>query len=189
MKNQIIRYINILGIFIVSFILMGAYYFQFALNEYPCPLCLLQRLCFFGVIFGLLLNLKFEFKSTHYGLSIISALLGIAISFRQVLLHICPTPNDEGYGTPVLGMHLYSWALVAFIISILVISFLLLFSRQFDANDKKDQPYWMIVLVNVSFFAAFILVTSNAVFTFMECGFGFCPDDPVKYMILHGEWW
>ena len=36
----------------------------------------------------------------------------MAISTRQILLHI--TPGDPGYGSVVLGLHLYTWALLIF---------------------------------------------------------------------------
>lgn len=191
MNNQIITYINILGIFIISFILLGAYYFQFALHEHPCPLCLLQRACFFGVIFGLFLNVRLGFSPAHYGFSILSALLGGLISSRQILLHICPTTDDLGYGTPAFGIHLYSWALIAFITSIVVISILLLQSDQFSPEKQNETPPspFADLLTKTAFGLTFILVATNTFFTFMECGFGFCPDDPISYMILHGEWW
>ncbi|PKF75981.1 disulfide bond formation protein B [Chryseobacterium sp. PMSZPI] len=188
MNNQPIAYINFAGILIISAILSGAYYFQFAMNEYPCPLCLLQRLCFFGIMIGLFLNLKFGFSSTHYGLSILSALLGAGISYRQILLHICPSPTDHGYGTPVFGMHLYSWALVAYLVSILCIAFLLLSPKQFEKGDKQHVPSFSL-LAGIAFGICFLLALTNGIATFFECGFGICPDDPDSYMIFNGKWW
>jgi len=189
MNNQIITYINFLGIIIVSAILSGAYYFQFVMHEYPCPLCLLQRLCFFGLMFGLFLNLRFGFSSAHYGLSILSALLGAGISYRQILLHVCPSPTDNGFGTPVLGMHLYSWALVAFISGILAIALLFLSSGQFEKKENHQLSPGLKVLTNLAFGLCFLLALTNGLATFFECGIGFCPDDPNSYMLFNGEWW
>ncbi|MCV9926695.1 disulfide bond formation protein B [Flavobacterium sp. LS1R49] len=190
MSKQVITYINILGMFIISAILCGAYYFQFRLNEFPCPLCLLQRMCFLGIIFGLYLNLKFGFNPTHYGLSILSAIIGASISYRQVLLHICPNPDDHGYGTPIFGMHLYTWALIAFVVSIIIISILLLAPKQFKKKTKKNHlSPTPLFLTEIAFGIVLILVLTNVFFTFMECGFGFCPDDPISYQILNGHWW
>jgi disulfide bond formation protein DsbB len=190
MSKQTVIYINLLGIFIISAILCGAYYFQFMLNEFPCPLCLLQRMCFFGVIFGLFLNLKFGFSPAHYGLSLLSAITGAAISYRQILLHMCPNPNDSGYGSPVFGMHLYTWALIVFIVSIISISLLLLAPKQFKKKTKKTPiSPTALLLTKVVFGLAFILLLTNVLFTFMECGFGFCPDDPISYQIFNGQWW
>ena len=39
------------------------------------------------------------------------------MSTRQILLHILPV--DKGYGEPILGLHLYTWALITFEIVIL----------------------------------------------------------------------
>ena len=43
-------------------------------------------------------------------MTILASLVGSAASIRQILLHI--VPPDPGYGPPILGVHLYSWALV-----------------------------------------------------------------------------
>ena len=45
-------------------------------------------------------------------MTILASLVGSAASIRQILLHI--VPPDPGYGPPILGLHLYSWALVVF---------------------------------------------------------------------------
>ena len=46
------------------------------------------------------------------GMAGLAALLGALESVRQVLLHIMP--GDPGYGSAVLGYHLYTWALITF---------------------------------------------------------------------------
>jgi hypothetical protein len=46
-------------------------------------------------------------------MSVIAAVGGACISIRQILLHI--VPPDPGYGDPVLGLHLYTWALLVFV--------------------------------------------------------------------------
>ncbi len=110
---------NSTAMLLVSSVLIGAFYFQFGLGENPCPLCLLQRIGMIGVIFGLSLNTYFGLKKEHFGIVILSALVGSAFSIRQILLHICPIAGEpSGYGTAVLGMHLYSWAVVIYIASI-----------------------------------------------------------------------
>ena len=46
----------------------------------------------------------------------LGAAAGALVSVRQILLHI--KPGDPGYGEPVLGMHLYTWALITFYVVI-----------------------------------------------------------------------
>ncbi|MEZ5157810.1 MAG: hypothetical protein R2687_03150 [Candidatus Nanopelagicales bacterium] len=48
------------------------------------------------------------------------AAAGALVSVRQILLHI--KPGDPGYGEPVLGMHLYTWALITFYVVILFVA-------------------------------------------------------------------
>ena len=54
--------------------------------------------------------------ATGYGMSVIAAVVGASISIRQILLHI--VPPDPGYSKPVLGLHLYTWALLVFVAQI-----------------------------------------------------------------------
>lgn len=96
--------INSYAVLGICGVLLGAYYIQFVEGEFPCPLCLLQRLAMLGVAFGAMLNLRYGIHTRHYGVSLLSAVFGASISIRQILLHI--DPSDSGYGSPVLGMHL-----------------------------------------------------------------------------------
>ena len=113
------RNINAVAILGICGLLIGAYYIQFVKGEFPCPLCLLQRVAMLGVALGAMMNLRFGIHPAHYGISILSAVLGACISARQILLHI-NTPGS-GYGSPVFGMHLYTWALIAFIVAVVLI--------------------------------------------------------------------
>ncbi|WP_155049738.1 disulfide bond formation protein B [Piscirickettsia salmonis] len=48
---------NALLLCALSILLIMAFYFQLTRNELPCPLCLLQRLCFIGLGSVALLNI------------------------------------------------------------------------------------------------------------------------------------
>ncbi len=77
----------------------------------------------FGVILSLAFNTYFGFRKEHFGLVIIGVLVGVTFSIRQILLHICPVAGEAtGYGDPVFGMHLYSWGVVIFVLSIIPIT-------------------------------------------------------------------
>lgn len=168
---------NALGLLIICLILMIAFYEQLVAHQLPCPLCLLQRLCFIGVGLGVSMNLKFGIKIAHYGLMIFSALLGFAIALRQVFLHVLP--GDLGYGSPLLGLHLYTWAALSFGIVIGLIAFALLFERGFTEKNLSLN-YWHYFLM--CFFL--ILILANGISTFLECGPFICKDNPIHYYLL-----
>ena len=116
----VILHVCILGI---CGVLLGALAVQFFGGEFPCPLCLLQRMAMILTLIGpvfIIVNAHrermggFSVWGLGFGMSIVAAVAGMAISTRQVLLHIAP--GDPGYGDPVFGMHLYTWALVVFIV-------------------------------------------------------------------------
>ncbi len=175
------RNVNAIGAFGLGAVVTGAYIFQFVLHELPCPLCLLQRIGMLGAAFGLLMNVRFGLRPAHYAMAILSALFGAAVSIRQVLLHIVPVAGQPtGYGSPVLGLHVYTWALLIFIVTVIVVACLMLYNRQF--RDSRVMPltgfqqfvFWFII----------VLAVANAITTFLQCGIMPCPDNPVEYKLL-----
>lgn len=179
---QVMRLINLAALVGLLGVLAGSLFLQFGVGEQPCPLCLVQRSGMIGLAVGPIMNLMWGLRPQHYAISILAALMGSAGSVRQILLHI--QPDDPGYGPPVLGLHLYTWALITFVIGIAGISVLLLFPRQFSAGDEGilKTPYgipWWILGVAVGIVTWVVLdalvIAASVPF---ECGLGPCPDDP-----------
>ena len=117
-------------------VLSGAmFYFQFAMGELPCPLCITQRmgmiLSSLGAIYVLVHALRDTVTPKHFttglGLAVLGALLGASMSSRQILLHI--VPPDPGYGSEVLGLHLYTWALISFVVVLVFSGGMLVFAN------------------------------------------------------------
>jgi disulfide bond formation protein DsbB len=98
---------NALGAGGLALVMAFAFVLQFLFDELPCPLCQLQRVAIVLCGFGFVLNLRLGPHPAHYGLVLIAALFGLAVSGRQVLLHI--VPGSGSYGSAVFGLHLYSW--------------------------------------------------------------------------------
>ena len=173
-----VRDLNALGLLAVTLVLAAALVLQLTLGELPCPLCLLQRVGFVAVGFGLLLNIRFGPAPLHYGLVILGALYGAAAAGRQVLLHI--VPGSGAYGSPLWGLHLYSWALILFLVVIAGIALLLLLEGQFERLRPWAAGGWQ------KFVMGFYLVVTVlvGVSAFVECGPGECPDDPTSYWLL-----
>lgn len=176
-QNKIHQWGNILGLLIVCIILIIAFYQQLIGHQLPCPLCLLQRLCFIGVGLCLCMNLKTGIKVEHYGLMIISALLGLGIALCQIFLHV--SPGDLGYASPLLGLSLYTRSAIGFIVIIGLIAIALLFDHSFtESNITSGQCLYLLM----SFFL--LLILANGISTFIECGFFICKGNPIHYYLL-----
>lgn len=181
---RMVRFGNWLGVVGMAAVLLVAFVMQFAQHELPCPLCLLQRIAFVLCGFGFLLNLRFGAQLAHYGAAILGALFGLAVSGRQVLLHILP--DDPGYGPPVLGLHLYTWAFVFFAVTLLGIAVLMLLGTAGDPDRREgrhDEPLMGLP----SRLAAWLLVAvtlGNAIATFVLCGPIECPANPTSYWLF-----
>ena len=170
--------LNALALYAIAAVLLAAFYFQFALGELPCPLCLLQRVALTGLAVGPVLTLRHGPRPAHYGLIILAGLLGATIASRQVLLHI--TPGDPGYGSALMGYHFYTWALLCFVAAIAASAVMLLFRGQF-AEDVP--PLGAFELAAVWIMLAVTLANGGA--ALLECGFTWCPDTPVHYQLLY----
>ena len=175
---RISRLINIVALFALIGVLGGSLHLQFGIGEQPCPLCLVQRSAMFGLAVGPTLNLLWGIKARHYALSILAALVGAASSTRQIFLHILP--GDAGYGPAVAGLHLYTWALVTFVVAIAGCAVMLLWQAPLLAKDRgiRDAGTFtrVLALTAMAWVTIDLIVVAAAVIP--ECGLGMCPDDP-----------
>lgn len=168
--------LELVGIFVT---LLMAFAFQLMLHELPCPLCLLQRIGFISIAFGFLMNLRFGLRPSHYALVILAALFTSFVALRQIALHV--VPGTGTYGSPLFGLHLYTWS---FIVSMCIIFFTTLFlgiDRQYEAPSIKNMRYPK--LTHTLFGVMTVLIVANIVSVFLECGLQECPENPVSYKI------
>lgn len=166
--------------------LTGALIAQLTLGELPCPLCMLQRMAMMLCALGPAMIL-FEVRRGNsepaiyaqgFGMSVLAAVLGMSVSTRQVLLHILP--GDHGYGSPVLGLHLYTWALLVFICALIGASLGLLL-----VNTKRWAPPPFRLLSTLLPWLLAGLIAANVLSVFIEEGLHWVlPDDPVHYLLL-----
>ncbi len=173
------RVVNTFALLALCGVLGFAFAWQLLYHEIPCPLCLLQRVAFILTGIGLLLNVQYGPANLHYGIIILSALAGASVAARQMALHIMP--GDAGYGAPFLGLHFYTWALLMFIALILYCGLMLCVDRANVqiAASRSTGPYARQVL-----WLFFLLALANMGSTLLECGFGACVDNPVRYLWL-----
>ncbi|MBR0821275.1 disulfide bond formation protein B [Bradyrhizobium liaoningense] len=172
--------LNMLGLLGISSILMVAFFYQLALGELPCPLCLLQRAGFIAIGMGFVFNMRLGERPSHYAMILMASLVTGFISMRQVSLHLAP--GDPGYGSALFGLHFYTWALIA---AIGVVCYVALVFVLKDATGKRDGDAALNGAASNTVFAIFtLLVAANLLSTVLECGAGQCGDNPVRYLLL-----
>jgi disulfide bond formation protein DsbB len=175
------RLLNALGLIAVDTVLALAFIDQLWFSDLPCPLCILQRAAFTAAGFGLALNLVFGPRPSQYGLTIVGAAVGAAISMRQILIHI--VPGSGSYGNEIFGMHLYSWAFIAFALMVVGCGVLLFDDRQFARSEPWSNR--LSVLPLTAFVLFLVLAVGNVISTLLICGAGFCPEAPAGYLIFN----
>ncbi len=181
------RVLNFIGLLAMIGVLLGAYVYQFSYRELPCTLCQLQRVAMVAVAFGAAMNVMFGPDPRHYGVCLVSALLGLGVSIRQSLLHINPyfdtttglptslATSNPPFGQPVMGLHLYVWGVLLFAVVILVVGVVQLFKGQFGAMRSELDRLSGLASVGVGILA--LLAVAETLTTFAECGFVDCPND------------
>ncbi|MEM8564500.1 MAG: disulfide bond formation protein B [Pseudomonadota bacterium] len=174
------RMVNSAGLLAIAVLQVSALVVQLGMGELPCTLCLLQRLAFFGVGLGLMLNVLYGIKTRHYAIIGAMAVFGAAISIRQILLHILP--SDPGFSIPVDGFHFYTWAFIFFVCILLVCLWVMAYGGQYSDDGfiaLRDQP-----LVNrVAVLGVGALLVFDGLLVFAQCGIEEC--HTFHYWILH----
>jgi disulfide bond formation protein DsbB len=170
----------------VCAVLLGAFGVQFAQGELPCPLCSLQRmamlLCALGPAYVISRarhgGPSADDFATGYGLSVLAAVAGAAISGRQVLLHV--VPPDPGYGDAVLGLHLYTWAFVVFAVVLVVSGANLALAGVLRPRDVR---FGAASALTLGLLGAVTLANAAAMLA-QEGLHWTLPDDPDRYRLL-----
>uniref|UniRef100_A0AAU2V0E0 Disulfide bond formation protein B n=1 Tax=Streptomyces sp. NBC_00003 TaxID=2903608 RepID=A0AAU2V0E0_9ACTN len=171
--------------------LAGAYFFQFGLWEYPCPMCLLQRMFFLLSAVGPAWIVARSRKgavttgewASGWGWAIVAALIGSTVSAAQVLMHI--VPPDPGYAGALFGLHLYTWALIAFLAAAIAAGAALFLTPQAEPlNAAQVSPVLRraatVTLVVITLFAA-----TNLIACFFEEGLNWqMSGDPTSYQFF-----
>ncbi len=176
-RLRLVLWLNAAAVIASVGLVWGAFGIQIFDDEAPCPLCLLQRLGFFAIAAGGLMNLRFGVRPGHYGITLLGALVVVGVSLRQISLHACSelmTGTCTGYGAAPLGWHLYTWAFVAAIAAIVGVAFLLMIPTPY-VRPAKASLLTIVVFVYVGAAAV-----ANVGATAAQCGLGFCEDPPYE---------
>lgn len=173
--------LNLLGLLLINLMLLVAFYFQFAQHELPCPLCLLQRVALCAIAVALAANVLLGDKPGHYGMMLLAAAAGFAVAGRQMLLHIAP--GDPGFGPPILGLHFYTWAVLAFF-AVFIGCALLLMLCQYSRSFDQQPPARLDPLAKAGIGLTMLLLLGNALSVFLECGLAACGESPIRYLLL-----
>jgi len=179
--GDVAKLLNALALMAVDTVLALAFVDQLWFSDLPCPLCILQRAGLTAAGFGLVLNVIFGPKPSHYGVTILGAAVGGAVSMRQILDHI--VPGTGSYGNAIFGLHLYTWAFIAFVLMIIGSAIMLLDDRQFSRAEPLSSRLRPLPVTAVATFI--LLAIGNVVSTVLLCGGGFCPETPGGYLIFN----
>lgn len=175
MSAAISRKLDALALAGLALVLLVAFYYQLARGEFPCPLCLLQRVGFIVAGVALMLNLTQGARPAHYGLVVLAAVAAGSASLRQISLHVLP--GSGAYGSDLWGFHFYTWAFVAYG-ALVVYAALMLVLARFDNAPPARLAGGLLILCWI--YAA--LIGANLLSTLAECGVGACPDDPTGWL-------
>jgi len=174
-----------LNVWVLVGILAAVFAVQFWSGEPPCPLCVTQRIALMLIALGplhILLRAYSEGLTSRaaafgQGMAIIAAVLGALAAGRQILLHILP--SDPGFGSPVFGLHLYTWCFIAFSAQIAASAVLLIAATRLE-DGKARGPMTMVTATVFAF-----VVAANLISVVAEAGLHWnLPADPSGYLLF-----
>lgn len=138
-----------------------------------------------GVAINAMMNLRLGVRTSHYAITVFSAIFGAAVSARQILLHIIPgKPNGPSDGSPVLVLHLYTWGLIIFMATIGIVGLLMLYEKHFDLSTPAS-PRPMSKPVMAVFALVIFPAAANIFTTFLMCELAPCLDSSEQYLLLN----
>jgi disulfide bond formation protein DsbB len=173
-----------------SVVMLSAFFIQFVMGEFPCPLCMLQRygmiLATIGALFIIMQARRGVLTTARYaqglGMGLIGVLAGASVSVRQIELHILP--GDPGYGEPFLRLHLYTWAFITFaIVMIYVGVMLMLMPRGIPQAPPEGSAARKISTAIIWIFIGVVAANVIAII-FLEGFAPVLPDDPASYTLI-----
>ena len=91
-------------------------------------------------------------------------------------------PPDPGFGDPVFGLHLYTWALVVFMVVLIDSGLNLMFAREL-VTDHPVKFQWVSKAV-IGLLG--VVIAANTFSVFCQEGFHWVlPDDPMRYELFY----
>ncbi|MFF4419996.1 disulfide bond formation protein B [Streptomyces sp. NPDC001549] len=177
-----------------SAVVCAGLYHQFGRGDIPCPLCVAQRMFMLLAALGAAYIIRSALISgtvtgrvymTGWGLSLVAAIGGSFASWRQTMLHILP--GAKGYGSEVLGLHLYVWAWILFQLSVVAIGVALAFAHvTADRAVPAVRPGALRTAGMCALWFLGMVIAVNLLAVFLEEGFHwFLPDAPNRYRFFY----
>ena len=173
-----------------SVVMISAFYIQFVMGEFPCPLCMLQRygmiLATLGALFVIMQARRGTLTTARYaqglGMGLLGVLAGASVSIRQIELHILP--GDPGYGEPFLRLHLYTWAFVTFAIVMIYVGVMLMLMPRGIPQAPAEGTTARTVSTAIIWLFIGVVAANVIAIIFLE-GFALVlPDDPLGYNLI-----
>lgn len=170
--------------------MLSAFFIQFVMGEFPCPLCMLQRygmiLSSLAAMFVIMQARRGTLTTARYaqglGMGLLSVLAGATVSLRQISLHI--KPGDPGYGSPVLGLHLYTWAFITFAVVMLYVGVMLLAMPRGIPQAPPVGSRLRTLSTAVIWLFIGVIAANVVAIIFLEGFAAVLPDDPTGYRLI-----
>ncbi|NUS43516.1 MAG: disulfide bond formation protein B [Mycobacteriaceae bacterium] len=180
--GRALPYVFVLG---VCAVLASGYIAQCAGSAHPCPLGVIQRMGLMLTAIGpawilargvAASRITASDYTTGFGFAAVAALVSAAVSAARPDSHR-PVPHDSGYGAAFLGLHLHSWALIAFSLAALVAAGACLAAGELALEQVRFTGPARTALAVLA-----AVVAAGVVITFLESGLHWTlPANPSRY--------
>jgi hypothetical protein len=174
-EASVIYSFNAMLILSICLLLVGTFIIQLVFKELPCPLCFLQRAGFMMTGLALFMNLCFGLRPSYYAMALLSLAFTSFVALRQIALHVIP--GTGAYGSPLLGLHLYTWSFIIAMVFLMLIIIVLSFDFQYADGLSTRQGFKGILRFLGT--CLLLIALGNIMTVISLCGFKRCPSNPV----------
>lgn len=176
-NSKLLDIFDQLVVFSMTIMLIMAFFYQFAVHDLPCSMCMMSRMGLYAISFGFIINLTKGRSSSNYFLSLIACLVSLAISLEFLVRHI--VPGSSTFGSAVFGLHMYTWNFIATFLIMLYCAI-----AGIILNNKNTAIRKINFITKLIIAILMLTLITNAVSTFIECGLYTCPSDPTSYWLI-----
>ncbi len=119
---------------VLGAVLLGVFH-----GDSPCILCWAERTGMILIALAGLFVVRYGPRPRYLGVAVLLGVWGVYMSLRHSGLHVARDVG-QGFSAPILGVHTYVWALVIYVIALVVVGVLLLLVQDLAPAEGPREP-------------------------------------------------
>lgn len=171
MKNQRIYSVIALATILLLFMPIGlsSVMLGIGLGDNPCILCWQERMAMMLISVTGLFIIRYGLRPKYLALMLFFCCFGIFMSLRHAGGHFL-RDIGQGFALEVFGIHTYTWGVIVYWLTLLVIATILAFFGNGLVDNEDGEIRYITKFQSSSFVVFFFVLSVNAIQAFTQVG-------------------